>query len=283
MFTRAVHPAKDKREAADSEGVELGTINSSGSIGLVEDSLGQALQFLGQPEQAGNQENTSGSNSAPSQPQTQPVSFQSLSALASQASRRWKGTHEDAAGDAPTDTANATGTSSTADADSAERAESNPDLPNTAHSTALDHSVPALSADMQQTSHSQSPGTKAQPVPPGALSSASTDAGAGVSNSRGQPLPALNLGTASSMEKKWGYPVPTGSPMFERLRSRNSSQEEEASAAPSGAPAAASSTDSEQRSAQADAGQAVPSDGHASALHVSSEVGKADHQGAMER
>lgn len=283
MFTRAVHPAKDKREAADSEGVELGTINSSGSIGLSEDSWGQALQFLGQTAQAANQGVTSGSNSAPSQPQAQPVSFQSLSALASQASRRWKGS-QDAAGVATTDAANAVGTSAAEHADSAQRAQGNPDFAGTEQITASDRTVVSSGPDTQQSSHFHPAGSGAQSFVPSAGGNASTDnAGADVGSSRGRPLAAVNLGKASSMEKKWGYPAPTGSPMFERLRSRNSSQEEEVFAAPSAEPSAASSTNDEQRSAQNDERQSAQYAGHASAADVSQKLGETDNQEPLDR
>lgn len=220
MFTRAVMSTSDKRDAVESEGVELGTINSSGSIGLDHDSLGQALQSLGPPAKEANQAVPlpTGSNpAAPTQSSAQPVSFQSLSALASQASKRWNNASDDAAA----------GTSSL---EQAQLASANTAVPNAQHPNAPAHVALVPDHSLKPTSR-----PSLEPQQPTALQSAASDADAsaavGVDSNQEQPLATIKLGKTASMEKKWGYPVPTGSPMFERLRSRTQSQEEAASAA----------------------------------------------------
>ena len=221
MFTRAVMSTSDKRDAAESEGVELGTINSSGSIGLDHDSLGQALQSPGSSAKETSQAVPlpTGSNpAAPTQSNAQPVSFQSLSALASQASKRWNNASDDAA---------AAGTSSL---EQAQPAQAYTAAPNAQHPKAPapvalnpDHSVEPTSRPSLESQQPNAPQT--------AASAADASAALGVDSSQEQPPAAIKLGKTASMEKKWGYPVPTGSPMFERLRSRTQSQEEAASAA----------------------------------------------------
>lgn len=276
MFTRAIHPTKDKRDPVEAEGVELGTINSSGSIGLGDEGLGQALQSLSQEPQAGTEGVTSSSGRAgpaQTQPQTQsqPVSFQSLSALASQASKRWnKATTDVPAGDNA-----AAGASSSQHTPSViENAPPTPyaagaDQPSSSHpvaampgSNAADtwkggtqvqpggnmpastQTADAPRGDPQLQAASHHPPTSSADVDANDaarvsfIGNAVVDADASVSASYGdgksQQPAAVGLGKTASMEKKWGYPVPTGSSMFERVRSRHYSQDEEAAAAPAG-------------------------------------------------
>lgn len=218
LFTRAVKPAKDKkegkRENLEAEGLELGTMNSSGSIGLVDDGLAhELLDVLQSSSSAAQQGGASGGDSAlgSNLAQAQPVSFQSLARLASQASRHMP--------DAGTDSIAATTTRHRAE--DAHEAQGNSGHPGQSSSGAQPQDQPAASpsASDAATSH------------PDALPRINTDAQHSTSltpssgrSDRGQATAAAapSLSKSGSIDqKKWAYPVPTGSPMFERVRSRN--------------------------------------------------------------
>ena len=149
--------------------------------------------------------------------QSQPVSFQSLAALASShaAKAKW--------GSDPPGAVGMTAGSAERQAGAQASSQTFPSGDESDRAISGEGSLPEGSASpLGVLNSSTSAGEKK-------LGMAPEQAGASSSN-----RPAV-LGRALS-EKKWAYPMPTGSPMFERVRSRNRDQE----------PAAASAVDNQQ-------------------------------------
>lgn len=233
-FTRPVASAKD-RGHHEHEGVELGMMRGS-SQNIGDDLLAEELHSFAPDSaeaQAGSSEtrhgqvqsmqdsralDSPGANGIQSQQtsasghQTQPVSFQSLAALASR-----------------------------------HASQANPsNAPNAASGEAVPDGAPGFGeASRQLQTQAQSPFKSAAE---GGFDSAAQHQERLAAVSTGRPLPSeppgitpARDGTTSAQpdvtsartaalgrvgsEKKWAYPVPTGSPMFERVRSRNHDQE----------------------------------------------------------
>jgi len=233
-FTRPVASARD-RGHHEHEGVELGMMRGS-SQNIGDDLLAEELHSFApdsaeaqagssatrpgqvQPMQDSPALNSPGADGIQSQQmsisghQTQPVSFQSLAALASrQASQATPSDAPDAvSGDADIGSAPGVG-----------------------------------DASRQRQTQAQSPFRSAAE---GGFDSAAQHQERLAAVSTGRPLPSdtpsvtpARDGTTSTQpdatsartaalgrvgsEKKWAYPMPTGSPMFERVRSRNHDQE----------------------------------------------------------
>ena len=253
-FTRHVASGKDR---SDHEGVELGTIRS-GSQNLGEELLEQQLHSFAptssaerqgagyagaashatasaaapgtdthqasaaqQMPAAGSDGNFSSSGDAhpSSAAQHQPVSFQSLAALASsQAAANPRQTSEPSGVSSPADAP--TGTLA-ADDHIAPEKQAKPQSPFKAASHQGSDTTSLHQGSLAQVA-------TGRPVAADSIITGGQDKAYGEAGAFGQSRPSANppavLGRARS-EKKWAYPMPTGSPMFEKVRSRNYDQE----------------------------------------------------------
>ena len=169
---------------------------------------------------------SAGHNKAGNRDEGKPASFQSLAALASShAAARPKQDHQPTVPSQPSNAATAETTAATAAGDgvargSGERPQLKPASPFTY--------VPDLDTDTARLHQDR----LAQVSTGRPIASDSTGSGTGqhkeLLTASGQARASADrpavLGRPPS-EKKWAYPMPTGSPMFERVRSRNDSQE----------------------------------------------------------
>ncbi len=239
-FTWPVASAKDR---ANHEGVELGMMRGS-SHNIGEELLGEQLHSFApepgtthgrtaatrgtqpQPQpsstpgagpSAGTQAQSDSRAAASGSAQAQPVSFQSLAALASshanQTSHSPQGTDLGSAGEARLGGLGGGAWQARAQSPFKAAAESEPD-------NAAQHQerLPAVSTGRPVASEKPAI-TSALPSGTTCAGPSTTSDGPGITSAR----PGV-LGRPTS-EKKWAYPIPTGSPMFERVRSRNHDQE----------------------------------------------------------
>ena len=232
-FTRPVASARD-RGHHEHEGVELGMMRGS-SQNIEDDLLAEELHSFA-PDSAEPQSGSSarhgqvqsmqdwqasgppGANGRQSQQmslgghQTQPVSFQSLAALAS---RHASQANPSNAPDALSGEAVTVGAPGVGEASRQPQTQAQSPFKSAAEGgfdSAAQHQERLAAVSTGRPLPSETPGVT--PARDGTTSAQPNATSAGTAA----------LGRVGS-EKKWAYPMPTGSPMFERVRSRNHDQE----------------------------------------------------------